>query len=275
MQLFEGRVKQKFGGAFGENSATPNPNTLLGRLKTLADRFGSTGESDTVIWLLKQLLDTQKHRATTLINYETGFVSLTTVAAFSFRTVSEWLIPGNPGEIFVPHSFNFNTSGSGFHRLVSRLTLGSWSLGGGFVDGGSAANSIEFWTDVELRILQGFNDGNAVNTATYSFTINYLNQAGQAKSAVTTIQENTPANARVRMVLASGDIGVRDITGITLTSGSTSSGSFEVFGIKEFTAPFNGQAIAAGRTMAIEYAQSSTGTVTCRGSVTGNMFTEV
>lgn len=43
MNIIEGIVKLKWGRALGEDSDTPSPRTVLGRLKTIADRVSNLG----------------------------------------------------------------------------------------------------------------------------------------------------------------------------------------------------------------------------------------
>jgi hypothetical protein len=256
----------------------------------------STGGSGIIGWLSEianRLLTNveQTENSTTApksktISFDTDFQSKTSSAtAYKWLTYQTWTVPGSAVQIFVPLSFEFQSTGNIYGRLIEKALLATSQNGTAFTDGTNTADvTKEYWTDIEVQVITAVN-------ANCTFTITYKNEANTAgRTATVAITTAMAAGTRVRMTLQGTDQGLIDITNVTQSVGIT-AGKVEIYGIKNFAtlaathtnqtdtipAPisFTGAAMRGGRQVSIEYASSDTSSSqTMRGSFIGNLQDE-
>ena len=260
-----------------------------------AGGFGGTGwlsaiwknqdvaTTDSTNWALKKILEYQKPKTSGILNFTTGNFSFSALENFNYVTIYTYPIPG--GQIFVPTYMSMMCGAIGYSvRMVERTelaTIQSNGTTGIFTDGAAASESTEFWTDVQIDTSTAFAGG----TDPFTMNITYLNENNVSRTVATSVRRGRVE--RTKMTLFAGDLGVRDITNITITGGAQTNGFSTIVGLKEVavlsstandiynhTYPER-MALKGGRKMCLEGTAGGAAAQTMRATATGYLTTEI
>jgi hypothetical protein len=278
-------------------AGNPLPVILSGNPIAANSVLGTSGTGG-IGWLsqidlrLAQLVDIEKPDRTGVFPLDTGVITTNAISANDWRTLMSLAVPA--GQIYVPYDINlYSGTGGVTVRLAEQVQFGTTGFGNapGWVDNAGytptpvATEAGDFFGAVSFEVTTPYTGG----ATPFNLTVSYINQDGNAATGtVTGVVRGAAAGNRYTLTLAAGDIGVRDVTGVTSNGGAQTAGAGRFIGTRTLVMigaavagspgmepAMTKKAVRGGRTVTLDMTSNATASVTLHAIALGEYKQEL